>query len=181
MMRLAVLLGLLPALAGAQSLTGIEDEVDRFAVRHLHQVQLVSIRDNREYCGVIGYDSAGNLMATGPIRGEVGSCDPGDDPPGFEAVASYHTHGAYSRDADTEVPSMDDLLGDFEEGIDGYIATPGGRVWLNLADEEVSFMLCGRGCVREDPAFRPCPAFLPALEYTIDTLEEREDADTGDC
>ena len=67
------------------------------------------------------------------------------------------------------------------KGIDGYIATPGGRVWLNYLDEEVSFQLCGAGCIHTDPNYRPCPAFPPAAEYTIESLEARADRDTGEC
>jgi len=159
----------------------LTDELDRFAIAFLDKIQPLSVRDKVEYCGLFGHDAYGNLIATEPIAGEPDSCDPGFEPEGFEVIASYHTHGAYSRDADAEVPSLDDLLGDFEEGIDGYIATPGGRVWLNLFEEEVSLQLCGPGCIFTDPAFRPCLAFAPAEEYTIETLELREDEDTGEC
>lgn len=167
--------------AQADPWEAITDELDRFAVAHLDKVQALSIRDGVEYCGLFGYDAAGRLSATGPVAGEADSCDPGIEPDGFEVVASYHTHGAYARDADSEVPSLDDLLGDFEEGIDGYIATPGGRVWLNLFEERLAFQLCGRGCIQSDPAFRPCHAFLPAEEYTVESLALREEQDTGEC
>lgn len=178
---LALFLVLPDPIAAAQSLEGIEDEVDRFAVRHLHQVQALSIRDNREYCGIIGFDVTGRIKATGPHPGEMDSCDPGEDPPGFQAIASYHTHGAFSPDADSEVPSVDDLLGDFEEGIDGYVATPSGRVWVNVLEDRTSYLLCGPGCVRSDPAFRPCNAFLPGDKYTVPSLEIREETDPGYC
>ena len=172
-------LSITPALADPWE--AITDELDRFAVAHLDAIQPLSIRDKIEYCGLFGYDRYGRLAATQAVPGDADSCDPGIEPDGFEVIASYHTHGAYARDADTEVPSIDDLIGDFEEGIDGYIATPGGRVWLNLYEERVSFQLCGRGCITADPDFRTCPAFLPAEEYTIETLELREEQDTGEC
>ena len=178
---IVALLVLLQGQAQAQSRSELTDELDLFAVAHLDKVQPLSIRDKVEYCGLFGYDAAGRLAATRAVRGEPDSCDPGLEPLGFEVLASYHTHGAYSRDADSEVPSVDDLLGDFEEGIEGYIATPSGRVWLNLVEEELSIQLCGKGCVYADPEFRPCPAFLPAEEYTIETLELREENDTGEC
>lgn len=180
-MSVIVLLLVLQAPAHAQSRSDLTDELDLFAVAYFDKIQPLSIRDKVEYCGLFGYDAAGRLAATEVVRGERDSCDPGLEPPGFEVLASFHTHGAYARDADSEVPSVDDLLGDFEEGIDGYVATPSGRVWLNLLEEEVSFQLCGKGCVYADPKFRPCPAFLPAEEYTIETLELREESDTGEC
>ena len=184
MRRCLLLITLLPLLAGpahAQSRSALTDDLDLFAVAHFDKVQPLSIRDQVEYCGLFGYDAAGRIAATKAVRGGRDSCDPGLEPPGFEVLASYHTHGAYARDADSEVPSVDDLLGDFEEGIDGYIATPSGRVWLNLVEEEISFQLCGKGCVYADPSFRPCPAFLPAEEYTIEALELREERDTEEC
>ena len=167
--------------AQAQSRSELVDELDLFAVAHLDKLQALSIRDNVEYCGLFGYDASGKIAATKAMRGLRDSCDPGIEPPGFDVVASYHTHGAYSRDADTEVPSADDLLGDFDEGIDGYVATPSGRVWLNLVEEELSILLCGPGCVRADPKFRPCPAFPPGVEHTVETLLDREARDTGEC
>lgn len=184
MCRLLCLIGLLLFAmepAHAQSRSELSDELDLFAVAHFDKVQPLSIRDKVEYCGLFGIDASGRIAATKALRGERDSCDPGIEPPGFDVLASYHTHGAYSRDADSEVPSVDDLLGDFEEDIDGYIATPSGRVWLNLVEEELSFQLCGKGCVTADPAFRPCPAFLPGEEYTVETLRMREERDTGEC
>lgn len=181
---LTVLLALSAGPAEAQSRSDVVDELDeldRLALATFDRIQPLSIRDNAEYCGLFGYDIYGNLAATPARRGQTDSCDPGIEPFGFEVLASYHTHGAYSRDADTEVPSVDDLLGDFEEGIDGYIATPSGRVWLNLVEDEVSILLCGKGCVVADPSFRACPAFPPGDEHTIETLQLREENDTGEC
>lgn len=180
--RLFALLVLLVAqTATADDRSTLEDELDIFAVKHFDEIQALSIAKNAEFCGYFGYNAAGRLAATEPTPGEADSCAPAEPPRGFGILASYHTHGAYSRDADTEVPSIDDLLGDFEEGIDGYIATPGGRVWLNLAEEEVSIQLCGPGCVRPDIAFRECKAFPPGDEHTVESLEAREERDTGEC
>ena len=165
----------------AQSRGELAHELDLFAVAHFDRIQPLSIRDNAEYCGLFGYDAAGNLAATRAARGDADGCAPHDEPPGFEVIASYHTHGAYSEDADAEVPSVDDLLSDFEEGIDGYVATPGGRVWLNLFADTMSFQICGPGCVVPDPNHRPCPGFAPAPEYTIDELRQRERTDPGEC
>lgn len=115
----------------SQSQQDLSDELDEFALSQLEKIQLRSIRDNVEYCGFIGYDSSGELTATRAKRGQMDSCEPDDPPPGFDALASYHSPGAYTPDADTEVPSVDDLLADFDEDIGGYVSTPAGRVCFN--------------------------------------------------
>lgn len=165
----------------AQDRGFLAGDLDRFAAVHFDIIQPLSIADGVEYCGLLGFDAAGNLMATPARRGRADSCRPDDGPPGFEVLASYHTHGAYDRDADTEVPSLDDLQSDIDEGIDGYIATPGGRLWLNDTEARESVLLCGPGCIESDPDFRPCPAFLPEDRYTVHTLRARADNDTGAC
>jgi len=167
--------------AAAQGRAQVADDIDRFVLAHFDRIQPPSIRENREYCGLVGFDADGLLAVTPARPGTVDSCDPGAAPPGFEVIASYHTHGGYTPDADSEVPSVDDLLGDLEDGIDGYVATPGGRVWLNLSEEELTFQLCGRGCVPADPTFRACPADPPAIDYTLNELRAREANGSGPC
>lgn len=178
----AVLLGLVlaqPALA--QLRAQVTDDVDRFVLDLFDRIQPKSIAENREYCGVIGFDGNGNLAASEPERGQVDSCD-SIDPVGWEEIiATYHTHGGYLADRDSEVPSVDDLQGDIREKVDGYVATPGGRVWLNLYDEKLTFQLCGRGCVKNDPKFRRCASMIPRVEYTLSQLRARVDQDSGDC
>ncbi|MDA0664143.1 MAG: DUF4329 domain-containing protein [Proteobacteria bacterium] len=172
---------MLPQHGAAQDRAALTDELDRFAAAHLDRIQPRSIADGAEYCGLLGFDANGKLAASPATRGNADSCTPGDAPAGLEVLASWHTHGAYNRDADTEVPSLDDLQSDIEEGIDGYIATPGGRLWLNDADAQQSVLLCGAGCIRADPQYRPCPAFPPGEIYTLDTLRARAENDTGGC
>lgn len=176
--RPAVLAGffiLLSAPLPAQDRDALFRALDEFAAEHLNQVQMLSIRDGVEYCGLLGIDASGQLAATPPRRGRADSCEPPENgPAGFEVLASYHTHGSFDPDADSEVPSSDDLLADIEEGIDGYVATPGGRLWLNDLEAEVSFQLCGLGCLIADPRFHECPADSPANEYTLEDLEYRE-------
>lgn len=181
--RLLILLAAfaLPNPSAAHDRGDLVGALDRFAAAHFDRIQPRSIADGIEYCGLLGIDMSGNLAATPPLRGEADSCRPVDKPPGFEVLASYHTHGAYDRDADTEVPSLDDLRSDIDEGIDGYIATPGGRLWLNDAETREAVLLCGPGCIQADPAYRPCPAFPPGGRYTISALRERAENDTGGC
>jgi hypothetical protein len=157
-------------------------ELDEFAAAHLDSIQPTSFAENVEFCGYYGLDADQQIVASPPTRGERDSCFPADPQAEMvEILASYHTHGAYTMEADIEVPSPDDLIGDIDEGIDGYIATPGGRLWLNNAAEEVAVQLCGPGCITADPAFRECSAFMPGEEYTLDGLQQRGEDDPGTC
>ena len=182
-MRIFLILAFLalPGLADAQSRAQVTDDVDRLMLAHFDKIQPKSIAENREYCGLVGFDSPGELRVTSARAGTADSCDPGEAPGDWEVIASYHTHGAFLDDADSEVPSVDDLLGDIEEDIDGYVATPGGRVWLNVAAEKLTFQLCGRGCVRSDPKARQCKSFTPEIEYTLKDLRARERKEVVGC
>ncbi|MBV1865309.1 MAG: DUF4329 domain-containing protein [Rhodobacteraceae bacterium] len=116
-------------------------------------IQEISFADNREYCGYIGLNAEGGFAATPAKRGKRNYCVPRYAPRDFRVLASYHTHGAASLAFDTEVPSFDDLRADIYEGIDGYIATPGGRVWYDDAAKQRSVLLCGVKCVTADPDY----------------------------
>ena len=182
-MRPALILVLLalPCPAQAQSRSHVVDEVNRFMLAFFDRIQPRSIAENVEYCGLVAFDPDGELRTTPPRAGSVDGCEPADAPEGWDVVASYHTHGAFLDDADSEVPSVDDLLGDIEEEIDGYVATPGGRVWLNLYEEKLTYQLCGRGCVVSDPKARPCKTFTPRIEYTLNQLRAREREKVEGC
>jgi len=171
----------LPTAAMAQSRSAISDEIDKFVLELFDEIQVKSVEEDREYCGLIGFNHGDFLVATGPFPGTSDTCDPNQSDEDIEVIASYHTHGGFDPEADSEVPSVDDLLADFEEGIDGYVATPGGRVWLNLVEEKLTYQLCGRNCVVSDPEARPCPGFAPLVEYTIALLKKREAKDPGTC
>ncbi len=165
----------------AQSRVSVTDERDRFAIAHLAKVQRNSIRENVEYCGLFGRDESGRLVATKAVKGGPNGCEPEEAPDNVDVIASYHTHGAWTILADTEVPSVEDLLSDFEEEIDGYIATPGGRVWQVRLENRKASLLCGRKCVPADPNYRDCKALPVAREYTVATLRTRAARDTGLC
>lgn len=129
-----------------------------------------SIRDGVEYCGYVGHDAAGKLVASPPRRGRVDSCLP-EDPVDIEIVtASYHTHGGFSRDYFNEVPSGDDMEGDADEGIDGWLATPGGRLWYIDTVDMVASQICGLGCLPSDPGFVAGDMGAIAQSYTYGDL-----------
>jgi hypothetical protein len=39
------------------------------------------------------------------------------------------------------------MLGDMEEGVNGYVATPGGRFWYIDGDRGVATQICGPGAL----------------------------------
>jgi hypothetical protein len=144
-----------------------------FVLRLLGSLQQRSIAENREYCGFIARDAEGRLVGTEPRRGRIDSCLPLFPSEEFELVASYHTHGAHDPDADSEVPSADDIKADIEDGTDGYVATPGGRVWLVNSDRARASLLCGLGCIRSDPDYDADDVGPIASSYTLRQLEAR--------
>ena len=89
-----------------------------------NDIQLPSFEQDREFCGLIGVDAAGNYVATKAIRGREATCLPPDpDFADFTVLASYHTHGSHNDEYFNEVPSFDDMRTDIEDGTDGYGST----------------------------------------------------------
>ena len=134
------------------------------------QIQPLSFDTGREYCGYIGLNAAGELIASAATRGRRNSCR-SRDPIELEVIfASYHTHGSFAGDEGHEVPSASDMEGDADEGIDGYVATPGGRLWYIDTEEMVTYQICGRGCLPQDPGFTAFPDGWIAESYSYDDL-----------
>ena len=152
------------------------DAETAFAKQVLDDLQRQSFTKNREYCGYIGIDDAGAYTASPATRGRRGSCLAKRAPSNMQVLASYHTHGAHSSDYDSEVPSTDDMASDIDEGTDGYIATPGGRVWFIDAGAETAILLCARGCVTEDPNYAPPTDYNIRPAYTLSELIAAEEA-----
>ncbi|MEP3655453.1 MAG: DUF4329 domain-containing protein [Litorimonas sp.] len=139
----------------------------------LDGLQTQSFRSAREYCGMLVLDVDGNFNVTEIQKGRASSCKP---PPSDESsieIASFHTHGAFSVDHDSEVPSSDDMEADYLEGNDGYVATPGGRVWYINGANMTAVLICGEGCIQADPNY--VSENLPlkiGQPYTIEDLED---------
>ncbi|HHS82423.1 MAG TPA: DUF4329 domain-containing protein [Devosia sp.] len=159
----------LPGSALAQS----HEEI-AFMKSLFNKLQPKSIALNREFCGYLGRNSRGMLVATGPTRGREGSCFADEPPTDMDIIASYHTHGAFSYDFDSEVPSSDDLSADIAEETDGYIATPGGRIWFDDIDREKAILICDRNCVVSDNAYEADAAPPVGNAYTLNQLLSRE-------
>ncbi len=140
------------------------------AKRVLAELNPISIRENREFCGYIGFDAAGRLTFSQPARGDLESCEPNDPDELKVIVASYHTHAAYAPDYYNELPSAEDVEGDEAEGIDGYVATPGGRLWYIDTGDMVISQICGIGCLPKDPDFVAGDLGIIAPSYEYDEL-----------
>ena len=141
-------LGLATGPAAAQSL----EEID-LAQRTLSRLQEPSFRKRREHCGFIGYDARGQLVAGPASEGTMDSCA-APYPTDLAVTASYHTHGAYDEGYFNELPSLIDVEGDASVYLDGYVATPGGRLWLVMGRTRSVHLICGLGCLPVAPGFR---------------------------
>ncbi len=162
--------------------TATTQEVQVFAREQLAALQQRSFAEDTEYCGIIFEDSDGDLGVTRILGGERASCDIAFfDEPGMAPLASFHTHGAFGEEFDSEVPSSLDLEGDIASGMDGYVSTPGGRFWRIDAQAGKAIKVCGPGCLPSDPAYRPCPAAQPEREYSVSSLRARFERGTAPC
>ena len=167
------LIGLICCLAAPASAQ--DDAEIRFVMQLLNDIQPTSIAENREYCGYIGYDAQGALASTQAVRGDPVGCLPAGDE-ALVIFASWHTHAAFDESAWSEVPSVDDIEADEDEGVDGYVSTPAGRVWYVDTTDMVVFQLCGPGCVTADPAHEPETEGRVETAYTYRELLAREAA-----
>lgn len=149
----------------------------QFARQFLDALQPRSIAEKREYCGYFGYDPSGKFVATRATRGTLDGCLAAEPPHDLDLVASYHTHANYEPEHDSEVPSADDVLGDQEEGVDGYVSTPGGRVWFIDGERAIAHQVCAIGCVTADPRFRAetDPDWTVPPRLTLDDIYDRSE------
>ncbi len=174
------------ALANAsQSLSSIDNTSSRqpqprtgaevaFMKAQLAAIQPRSISENREYCGYLGVLANGDFAISGPKRGAPAGCTPANPPANMRIIASYHTHAAYAPRFDSEVPSSTDLEGDISEGINGYVSTPGGRLWFTDGAAQNTVQICGVSCLPMDPRFRPEVRNPVRQSYTLAGLRQRQ-------
>ncbi len=145
---LAALLLALPLPALAQDATIVAT-----ARSALSDLQTPSFREGREFCGVIGRLRDGSLAITRGSGGRVDSCTPRGYGAMSEVVATFHTHGSYAPEFDNEVPSLTDLLVVMAERVDGFVSTPGGRFWYVDGIRGEIRLICGPGCLPQDPRY----------------------------
>ncbi len=141
----------------------------KFVVSLMNRLQGPSFTQSREYCGYLARLGSGKIT-TGPISlGTIDSCAP-QKPTFGTAIASFHTHGGFTQQHFSEIPSVLDVRGDAREGIGGWIATPGGRLWYVDGPSRTARQICGVGCLKKDPMFRPGAQGKVANVYTLDKL-----------
>jgi len=75
--------------------------------------------------------------------------------------------------AANETPSTIDLENDIRLGLNGYVSTPGGRVWRTNPDTKDTVQVCGLGCVTRDPGFVPRNEKAVLQRFTLPQLEQR--------
>ena len=145
-----------------------------FAKAVLNNLQAASFSNNREFCGYLVRAADGGLAATPARKGRISSCRADNPPEDLLLLASYHTHGAFEYDTPAEFPSVGDVEADSAEGVDGYIATPGGRLWYVDGEDMVASLLCGVGCMIQDPNFQAGLDGDIAVSYTLGQLRALE-------
>lgn len=162
--------------------TAAQSEVQAFARDRLDTMQARSFAENVELCAIIFEDSGGNLGATPARAGSEAACDLRYfDEPGMAPLASMHTHGAFSQTYDSEVPSLIDIESDIDGEIDGYVATPGGRLWRIDWRQARAVLVCREGCLEQDPAYRPCPDDPIAAAFSLAQLTARARQPLSEC
>ena len=163
-------------------ITVSQSEVQRFARTQLNALQEQSFAQDIELCGIIFERSDGSLGASDPRPGDEASCGISYfDEPGMRPVASFHTHAGQNDKYDSEVPSILDLDSDYASGMDGYVATPGGRFWRVDSTQPAAIQVCGVGCLAQDPRYKPCPAFEPEPYYSRPDLISRQTGSYSGC
>ncbi|SEN05795.1 protein of unknown function [Loktanella fryxellensis] len=135
----------------------------------LAALQPVSFDKRREYCGYLGLTRQGELVASAAVPGDMASCS-ADFPDDIAVIASYHTHGAFDEGYFNEMPSTVDVESDAEFFLNGYVATPGGRLWHIDGRTRVARQICGSGCLPVAPGYRKEADGEIAETYTLDEL-----------
>ncbi len=152
-----------------------ESDLIETARATLAGIQSRSFSQNREFCGLIGRNAQGKLVITRPRRGSQDGCRPKSFfRSDIEVLASFHTHGAHMADETVEVPSTLDLEADAEEGIYGFVSTPGGRFWIIEPEKDRVRMLCDIGCLPQDPSYDVASDEPLKSIYTWAELQDRE-------
>ncbi len=159
-------------LGGTGESTGTGEEL-AFVKAIFAEIQPRSIALNREICGYIGLNRLGRLVHTRHNIGEEASCRLPNWPLKMTVLASYHTHSTYSEEFLSELPSDLDLRSDLANDIDGYIATPGGRLWYVDTDALRVTQICAIGCLYQDPNFRAGPKGTVRESYSFDDIFKR--------
>lgn len=167
---LAIALMAGPALAD----TDARDAEHAFIIGVMERIQPMSIEQNREFCGFIGYDRNGELQTSEILVGTEDTCRLPDVPDKLDVIASWHTHSTYSPEYRSEYPSTQDLRSDNYFDVNGYVITPGGRVWFHDRHAATITQVCELKCVYQDPNFQEEPGDPTLMTYSRRMLEKLE-------
>lgn len=173
-MVVAIVLMALSVLLYEPPVTLPPDREIELAANWLARVQHLSFATEREYCGYLGYTSDGALLITDMMRGGHDGCTPETSDKTLALVASLHSHGAYDPGVPAEFPTSRDLESDAREGVNGYISTPGGRLWYVDSTALIAVQLCGLGCLPQDPEFHAGDDGVLQSSYTLHELRALE-------
>lgn len=145
-----------------------------FVSKIFRKIQTKSFSRNVEMCGYIGLDRFDRLTMSQIMFGDEATCTLPDWPENMRVIASFHTHSTYSPDYFSEIPSSIDMKSDSESGINGWIATPGGRLWFIDGARMVARQVCGVGCMPQDPNFIDDTGGSVKPSYTYSTILKNE-------
>ena len=170
-MRALLLICLALAMPAGPVQAQSRDEHD-YVVALFRQMQPLSFAKEVEVCGSITRDETGALGHTGPFAGTEDSCAIGKTPRGQTAIASWHTHGLFLPGYYNELPSGADVDSDHGAGVNGWVATPGGRLWFVDGERKLVKQMCGAGCLPVSPGYEPIEGKI-AKGYDFDDLMAR--------
>ncbi|MFK7792867.1 MAG: DUF4329 domain-containing protein [Devosiaceae bacterium] len=171
--RLAILILGIAIVTPSHALAQTADELEIIKIV-FEDLQQRSFARNAEYCGYIGYQNADELMVSVITPGDTTGCSP-VWPNDFDPVASFHTHGGFDERSWSEIPSVDDIEADADEDVDGWVATPGGRLWFLDTEDMTVRLVCGLGCLLQDPRFQREKEIAIDDFYTYEELIELEE------
>lgn len=150
-----------------------QEEIN-LARRTLNNLQARSFAENREYCGYIGrHRTTGRLVASKPTPGTTASCAAPLPDASMRILASYHTHGAYLKEYENELPSVTDVRATVLLQVDGYVSTPGGRFWHIDPVTKTARQICSLGCLLSDPRFTESRYDALRQTYSVEQIKER--------
>lgn len=157
-----------PNMTSAQSA-----EETEFMIALMHSMNPASIRNNREICGHVVRGPNGRITSTKVSWGGEASCASLPVPEQYEVLSSWHTHAAWAPNYDNEVPSTVDVEGDLSRGINGWVGTPGGRLWFINGQTGDMYQVCEEDCLPADPNLQMDGNGPVAKSYTLEELYTR--------
>ncbi|MBS9716565.1 DUF4329 domain-containing protein [Pseudohalocynthiibacter aestuariivivens] len=157
----------------------------RYATEHQFVLEIFqtlnqrSVEIDREFCGFLYYDGRGQIAATRASKGGTHSCMPVRPDGDYVIFSSYHTHAAYDPNSLNEYPSAQDVEGDFANRHNGYVATPGGRLWFIDFKKQIARQICDYRCLPFDSSYREPRRERPKSAVTLHELQRIIDREFG--